>query len=131
MDPRPVFYSLTTYENEIKFGTVIVHYIINNLVKKLACHVSIFADVRNNLYIRWVFLNLNNFCSGYAIHLKFSPLYVRFEIYLFLLYFFFGSTTCQNFSNLGTIFTIFHIEFAVKSQQIWTVALWYKKFPRN
>ena len=32
--PPPLFYSLTTYANEIKFGTVIVHYIINNLVKK-------------------------------------------------------------------------------------------------
>ena len=31
--PPPLFYSLTTYANEIKFGTVIVHYIINNLVK--------------------------------------------------------------------------------------------------
>ena len=41
--------------------------------------------------------------------------------------FFFGSTTCQNLGNLGTNFTIFHIEFAEKSQKIRTVALWYKK----
>ena len=32
---RPLFYPLTTYANEIKFGTVIIHYIINNLVKKI------------------------------------------------------------------------------------------------
>ena len=29
------FDSLTTYANEIKFDTDIVHYIINNLVKKI------------------------------------------------------------------------------------------------
>ena len=33
----------------------------------------------------------------------------------------------QIFSKKKKIFTIFHIEFAEKSQKIRTVALWYKK----
>ena len=44
-----------------------------------------------------------------------------------LLYFFFGSTSWQNLGTNSNIFTIFHIEFAEKSQKIRTVALWYKK----
>ena len=34
-DSAPSFISLTTYANEVKFGTVIIYYIRNNLVKKI------------------------------------------------------------------------------------------------
>ena len=52
--PPPLFYSLTTYANEIKFGTVIVHYIINNLVKKIGLsRVNFCWRQQNNLYIRY------------------------------------------------------------------------------